>query len=265
MPLTFAQAQVIVATSAGVAVEKLGRLTSRMKQWQKMGFPVGTRGVGKGAKAEYGATQIFQLLLMMKFLKLGVTPDRAAEIVVVGWDQFRHGLFRTLLSHGDRDGHRHFFFVQIDALTELTTVGADRMAVIVNCVSDTEIASAWAGGSRKINEIADLGDESEIAAWYQAFVVQNRMGGSFVIEADSLIYWVWFCLQKMGISPSIFADEFESWFDEVWRGYDGGQRDDEQFLEYRNRSPMEHDIGKLDLAHCAHEAMSLVLEKHGHG
>ena len=241
MPLTFAQAQVIVATSAGVAVEKLGRLTSRMKQWQKMGFPVGTRGVGKGAKAEYGATQIFQLLLMMKFLKLGVTPDRAAEIVVVGWDQFRHGLFRTLLSHGDRDGHRHFFFVQIDALTELTTVGAERMAVIVNCV------------------------ESEIAAWYQAFVVQNRMGGSFVIEVDSLIYWVWFCLQKMGISPSIFADEFESWFDEVWRGYDGGQRDDEQFLEYRNRSPMEHDIGKLDLAHCAHEAMSLVLEKHGHG
>lgn len=266
MPLSFAQAQVIVAMSAGIAHEKLGSLTSRMKQWQKMGFPVGTKGVGKGAKAEYGASQIFQLLLMVRFLKLGVTPERAKEIIFVGWDQFRNGIFRTLLSNGDNDGSRHYFLVQLDALSDLTTPGADHMHVVVDCVSSAEICTAWQGANlTAVRNVRDLADEDEIVRWGRAFIVKNRMSGCFVMEVDSLIYWVWLCLREMGISPSIFAEEFEVWFHEVWKGFEGNQPDEDEFLAYRNRSAAEHDVGKLDLAACAREAMSLVLDKHSNG
>lgn len=260
MPLTFAQAQFIAATSAGVKAEKLGSLTSRLKQWQKMGFPDGTRGVGRGAKAEYGATQVFQLLLMMKFLKLGVTPERAKEIISAGWDQFRHGIFRTLLSHGSNDGDRHYFFVQLDALTELTTPDARHMHVSVDCVSNADIVTAWTA-----TDAESLQDEDEKAAWYRGFVVKNRMVGAFVIEVDSLIYWVWLCFREMGISPALFAPEFEVWYDEVWKGYEGDQRDDDQFLAFKNRSAIEIDVGKLDMAAFANEACSLVLNRHRNG
>lgn len=260
MPLTFAQAQAIVATSAGIAPEKLGSLTSRLKQWQKMGFPDGTRGVGRGAKAEYGATQIFQLMLMMRLLKLGVTPERAKEIISVGWDQFRHGIFRALLSHGSNDGERHYFFVQLDALSELTTPDADHMHVSVECVSNADIISAW-----NAPDTEGLESEDDYAAWHRGFVVKNGMAGAFVIEVDSLIYWVWLCLQKMGISPAIFAPEFEVWHDEVWKGYEGNQRDEDEFLRFKNRSAIEIDLGKLDMAAFANEACSLVLKRHRNG
>ena len=260
MPLTFAQAQFIVATSAGVAPEKLGSLTSRLKQWQKMDFPEGARGVGRGAKVEYGATQVFQLMLMMRLLKLGTTPERAKEIIITGWDQFRHGFLEALVSHGNEEGERHYFLIQLDALSELTTPGAKHMHVVVDTVSTARLRTAWDPMGEDQPE-----DEEWQMSFYYAFLVKNRLTASFVIEVDTLLYWLAMCLREMGISAAVFAPELDSWYDEVWKGYEGEQRDEEQFTSFRNRSAVDHDVGKVDLTQFSNDAFSSILRRYTDG
>lgn len=260
MPLTFAQAQFIIAASAGVAPETLGRLTSRLKQWQKMDFPEGTRGVGKGSKAEYGAAQVFQLMLMMKLLKLGLTPDRAKEIISTGWDQFRHGILEALVSHGIGDGQRHYFVVQLDALSELTTPGAKHIHAVVDTVSEARIRAAWDPVGEERPE-----DEDWQLSFFYNFVIRNRFTGSFVIEVDTLLYWVAMCLREMGVAPTVFAAELNEWYDQVWKGYEGNQRDQEEFARFKNRSALDHDVGKVNLKEFAASAFSEVLARYGNG
>lgn len=259
MPLTFAQAQVIVAMSAGVATEKIGSLTSRMKQWQKMGFPQGTRGVGKGAKAEYGAAQVFQLLLMMRFLKLGVTPDRAKRIIETGWDAFRHGVIHALISQANGDGERHYFVIQLDALSELTTPGADHEHSFIEVVTNLELKSAWEEGGQ--DEPAETRERAE----YASFVVKNRLSGAIVIEVDSLIYWLWACLKPMGISPSIFAEEFKKWHSDLCVGGHLNQPDEERFYSLVNRSAVEHDVATVDLSAMSRDALVSIADEHRNG
>lgn len=245
--------------SAGIAAEKLGSLTSRMKQWQKMGFPEGTRGVGRGAKAEYGAAQIFQLLLMMKLLKLGMTPERAKSIIETGWDAFRYGIIHTLISQSRGDEDRHYFVVQMDALSDLTTPGADHDHVFVEFLINQDFADAWA----KIDD--DLTGEEREKADYVSFVVKNRLTGALVIEVDSLIYWVWACLKPMGIAPSIFADEFNHWHAELYVGGHRRQTDEERFYSLANRSALEHNVANIDVFAMSRDALATIPDEHRNG
>ncbi len=245
--------------SVGVVTEKIGSLTSRMKQWQKMGFPEGTRGVGRGAKAEYGAAQIFQLLLMAKLLKLGATPDRAKRIIESGWDAFRHGIVHALIDQANANGERHFFLIQMDALSDLTTPGSDHEHIFVEIVTSKELEHAW----------DDVAPEAAVddpeRAEYASFVVKNRLSGAIVIEVDSLIYWLWACLKPMGISPSIFAEEFKSWHGELCIGGHLIQPDEERFYSLANRSAIEHNVAGIDVSAMSRDALVSVREKHRHG
>lgn len=259
MPLTFAQAQVVVAMSVGIATEKLGSLTSRMKQWQKMGIPSGTRGVGKGAKAEYGAAQMFQLLLMAKLLKLGATPHRAKKIIRSGWDAFRHGIVHTLISQANSDGERHFFLVQMDALSDLTTPGADHEHIFVEIVTSQELSNAWGAAVQEMP--TDDRERSE----YTSFVVKNRLSGAIVIEIDSLIYWLWACLKPMGIAPSVFAEEFKSWHADLCIGGHLMQPDEERFYSLANRSAIEHNVADIDVSAMSRDALVLIADEHRNG
>jgi len=259
LPLTFAQAQVIVAMSAGIVTEKIGSLTSRMKQWQKMGFPEGTRGVGKGAKAEYGAAQIFQLLLMVRLLRLGATPDRAKRIIETGWDAFRHGIVHTLISQANADGERHYYLIQMDALSDLTTPGADHEHIFVEIVTNEELRTAWR------EAVPDTSADQRERAEYSSFVVRNRLSGAIIVEVDSLIYWVWACLKPMGIAPSVFAEEFKSWHADLCVGGHLNQPDEERFYSLSNRSAVEHDVAKIDLSAMSQDALVLIPDEYRNG
>lgn len=225
-----------------------------------MDFPEGARGVGRGAKVEYGATQVFQLMLMMRLLKLGTTPERAKEIIITGWDQFRHGFLEALVSHGNGEGERHYFLIQLDALSELTTPGAKHMHVVVDTVSTARLRTAWDPMGEDQPE-----DEEWQMSFYYAFLVKNRLTASFVIEVDTLLYWLAMCLREMGISAAVFAPELDSWYDEVWKGYEGEQRDEEQFTSFRNRSAVDHDVGKVDLTQFSNDAFSSILRRYTDG
>lgn len=241
--------------SAGIAPAKLGSLTSRMKQWQKMGFPEGTRGVGKGAKAEYGAAQVFQLMLMMKFLRLGITPERAKSIIEDGWNAFCHGIVHALISQANADGERHYFLVQLDALSELTMPDSDHMPVFVDVVTKSEIASAW-------TELDGDPEGEKERDFYSSFVVKNRLSSAIVMEVDTLIYWVWACLEKMEVSPSVFAEEINGWHTAQRECEHLSQKDEREFYRFSNRSAVEHDVADIDITALSREALSLIPDKY---
>ena len=205
MSLTFAQAQFVVSTVAGIASEKSETFQSRLKQWQKMGFPEGTR-VGRGTKAEYGALQIFQLVILVKLLRVGMPPERAQKVVTSAWPALRGGIVEAVLCMANGADHLHYYLIQLDALSDLTTPGgSDHLHIFVDVFTDREMLLAWDEADE------DWTDDEKAQHKYSSFLVKNRMADSISIEIDSLIVWVWAALKAMGKGPDIFAPDFADW------------------------------------------------------
>jgi len=205
LSLTFADAHFVVSMVAGISPEKGETFRSRLKQWQKMGFPQGTK-VGRGVKAEYGAAQIFQLVLLVKLLRIGLTPDRAQRVIKSAWTRFMGGITEALICMSNGADHLHYFLVQLDALSELTSPGgADHMHVFVDVFTDTEMLMAWDDPDEESS------DEEKAQQAYSSFLVKNRMAVSISIEIDSLLVLVFAALRPLGKGPEVFASEFADW------------------------------------------------------
>lgn len=204
MSLSFAEASFITGLIAGIHPSKVETFASRIKQWQKKGFPEGTQ-VGKGARAQYGATQILQLALMAKLLKVGLTPERAQKVIETAWPVFKDGFVETLSCQAKGADHLHYFMVQLDALSDLSDPESDHEHIFVEMLTDDEMAEAWAPSE-------EIESEDELARYrYYSFLVKNRMALSITIEIDSLLIWVWAALKVRELDGSVFADEIAEW------------------------------------------------------
>ncbi|PQM27663.1 hypothetical protein CVO77_03575 [Sphingopyxis lindanitolerans] len=205
MSLTFAEAQFLVSLVAGIQPEKGETFRSRLKQWQKMGFPEGTK-VGRGVKAQYGARQILQLVLLVKLLRIGLTPERAQSVIKEAWTRFMGGFVEALICMSNGEDHLHYFTIQLDALSELTTPGgSDHMHAFVDVFTDTEMLMAWDEPDD------DWTEEERQQQAYSSFLVKNRMAVSIIVEIDSLLVWIWAGLEVLKKGPEVFADEFADW------------------------------------------------------
>jgi hypothetical protein len=206
--LSFGEASFLISLVAGIRPERAETFQSRLKQWQKMGFPEGTR-VGRGVKAEYGATQIFQLALLVKLLRVGLTPERAQNVIKDGWTRLKGGIVETVICMANAERHLHYFFIQLDALSDLTTEGgSDHLHTFIDVFTDSELLTAW-------DEVDEGWTEDERAQQaYSSFLVKNRMAVSITIEIDSLLVWVWAGLKALGKSADIFATEIAAWLKE---------------------------------------------------
>lgn len=205
MSLSFAEAQMVVSLVAGISVDKSETFRSRLKQWQKMGFPEGTK-VGKGVKAQYGASQVLQLVILVKLLRIGLTPERAQNLIKTGWKRFKGGFVEALACMANGETHLHYFFIQLDALSQLTSPGnSDHMHTFVDVFTDEELLMAWDDPNPDWTE--DQTKQQE----YLSFLVKNRMAVSITIEIDSLFLWIWAALSALNKGPEIFADEFSTW------------------------------------------------------
>lgn len=254
MPLTFAQAHFVVSMVAGVTPEKAQTFQSRLKQWQKMGFPEGTR-VGKGARAEYGALQVFQLAILVKLLRVGLTPERAQKVVTSAWTAFRGGIVEALLCMANGADHLHYYLIQLDALSDLTAPGgSDHLHIFVDVFTDQEMLFAWDEADE------DWTDEEKAQHEYSSFLVKNRMADAITIEIDSLIVWVWAALRAMGKGPEVFASELAQWVSECRRENYRQQPAERHFNDDTHNQSVALRDSSLNRVDEARAALSIVAD-----
>ena len=238
---------------ADISVLKSETFRSRLKQWQKMGFPEGTK-VGKGVKAEYGASQVLQLVLLVKLLRIGLTPERAQSLIKFGWKRFKGGFIEALNSMKNGENHLHYFFIQIDALSELTSPGeSDHMYTFVDVFADYELLMALDSPDPNWTE-QEIKQQS-----YLSYLVKNRMLMTITVEIDSLFTWIWAALDAVNKSPEIFADEFAEWAAELQKKEDDCQSSQEHF----DKDPFKQSIAlrtdNMDRQQLALQSLSKVI------
>jgi hypothetical protein len=235
MSLKFEEARFVIAFANNIRPEKSGTFTSRVQSWQKLDFPEGTRS-GRGVKAEYGAKQIFQLAIMMKLQRLGLTPERAIKVVKQGWPGFRDGIIETLMCHYNGETHLHYFVVQLDAISDLSDPEADHMHIFVETITEGMMLEAWM-------EPDDDWSEVDKNSWRNhAFYIKNRLACAITIEIDSMLMLIWAALGVRKFSPDLFADEFAEWEASARQGR-AAQEDEAQFnpTRYDRQSVAGHN------------------------
>jgi hypothetical protein len=233
MPLSFAETHFLVGMIGGVHPDRAETFRSRLKQWQKMGFPEGTR-VGKGVKAEYGATQILQLIMLVKLLRIGLTPERAQTLIFSAWDRIRAGFCEALICMANAEDHLHYFLIQLDALSDLSSPDApNHMHTFVDVFTDTEMRLAWSDND------SELSEEDRQQKEFSTFLLRNRMAVAITIEIDSLLVWMFIALETLKISPDVFADEFAEWITEFRQS---------DFRELGERAHFDDDLFKQSVA-----------------
>jgi hypothetical protein len=76
---TYAQAETALASMYGIPAEKqTGAFRGRIKQFRKLGFPLGLRP-GTGNKTLYSLEQVAEWAICLEFARFGMTPQLIAE------------------------------------------------------------------------------------------------------------------------------------------------------------------------------------------
>lgn len=71
-----------------------GALLARFKYFQRMGFP-GASNVGRGARAEYGLSDVLTLALAFELLETSATPVRIVRLLREAWPRIERALAGT--------------------------------------------------------------------------------------------------------------------------------------------------------------------------
>ncbi len=263
MPLTFAQVQFALGFVSQISAKRADAFESRLKQWQKMGFPEGVN-VGRGVRASYGATQVHQLLFMMKLLQVGLTPERAQKVVLSAWPAFKDAIVETIICRANGEDHLHYCLVQLDALTELKDDPADHMHVFVDTFTSDEIHEAFiSDGDFKdwLSENSEAVEESEAEFrqhQYISFLTKNRLATSISIEVDSLLILLWTALVPMGLNPEVFSSEIADWERERRARGRAQQQAEEHFAKPLVSESIADRVTNFDVSAAAWSALALV-------
>lgn len=214
MSLTFAQAHFALSFVSQIAPSRADAFEARLKQWQKMGFPEGIN-VGRGVRASYGATQVYQLLFMLKLLHVGLTPERAQRVVLAGWTSIKDAIAETVVDIANRETRLHYSLIQLDALSELKEPPADHMHVFVDTFTSEEVQDAFMSNEEYRSWLEQAGhkaDDTELRQQeYISFLTKNRLATCICIEIDSLLILLWAAFGAMRVSPDVFSDEISEW------------------------------------------------------
>jgi hypothetical protein len=223
--LSFGQLEACLAHIQQVADEKRYTFQSRLKQWQKMGFPAGTK-VGKGVKVKYTFQHLCQIVVMMQMMRLGLTPERSIHMVNSGWPRFREGMLQGIDNLAKVQPQIVYAFVHVNALAELNW---DPMpwkdTVTVDIVTDEELSGLWFGideterwdeTEAKAAETKKRGYSSE--AWVE--MVRMSLADTIVIELNLIVMTCLFAIEQVvRMDPKLFAPEIAEWRreDKNWR------------------------------------------------
>jgi hypothetical protein len=202
--LTFGQVEATLAAMEKIHPEKRKAFYSRLKQWQKLGFPEGVN-VGKGTRAEYGATQLFQLAYMIELQRIGLSPERGIEAVQAAWPVLVSGLIETTVCMAGGADHLHYCALQVDALTGFSEPGVDHAHVYASLFIDKHL-----GVVSFMGEGENLAEEERVRYLRMRNTLLNQIAGSIVIETDSLLLRLWSAMVEAKIDPLVLSEDFRS-------------------------------------------------------
>ncbi|MEG8045771.1 hypothetical protein QP175_05800 [Sphingomonas aerolata] len=263
MPLTFAQAQFALAFVSQISPKRADAFEARLKQWQKMGFPEGVN-VGRGVRASYGATQVHQLLFMMKLLQVGLTPERAQKVVISGWPAFKDAIVETILCRANGEDHLHYCLIQLDALSELKEDPSDHMHVFVDAFTSDEIHEAFISDQDFMEWLSDNDTVPTDATsnlrqhQYLSFLTKNRLATSISIEVDSLLVLLWTGLVAIGLTPEVFSSEIADWERERRARGRAQQETEQHFAKPLISESVADRVTNFDVSAAAWSALAML-------
>lgn len=215
--LGFGQLEACLAHIQQVSDEKRYTFQSRLKQWQKMGFPAGTK-VGKGAKVKYTFQHLCQIVIMMQMMRLGLTPERSIHMVNSGWPLFRMGLLDAIDHLAKVNPQIVYAFIHVNALAELSWNPEPwKETVHVDIVTDEMLAGLWFGidesdrwevSEAKAAEAKKRGYSEE--AWIEA--LRMSLADTIVIELNLVVMTCLFAIEQVvRMDPKSFSREIAEW------------------------------------------------------
>lgn len=208
MALSFGQVEEVLATANNIASERREAFQSRLKQWQKMGFPEGVN-VGRGLRAKYGAKQLFQLAFCIRLMALGLTPERSQEVIVKGWPKFRQAMIASTERMIGGERPLVYLMISLDALTPLQEPSADHMHIHATPTTAEIIADGLVGDPE------DYEPEDREGFINFQLIFRNAMVNTLVLEVDSILLRIWYAMEFKGISVEALSADFEKWLIKV--------------------------------------------------
>lgn len=118
----FAQVSGALAAIHDVAPERVTAFQSRLKHYQKQGFPIGTK-TGRGRAAEYTVEHALKLALILECNEMGLSPDRARYVVSLNLYRAKMALRMAADSLIDGKPYPTFIYFDPSGLDDLKAPG----------------------------------------------------------------------------------------------------------------------------------------------
>jgi len=95
MEMSFKQVEQVFVERFAIDEKRAVGFRARLQHLQRRAMPSGVK-TGKGKRASYGWMQVIQLMVVLDFLDLGMTPDIAVRRVQQSTDQIIAGIHRVV-------------------------------------------------------------------------------------------------------------------------------------------------------------------------
>lgn len=190
MILTYGQIEATIVGHLRIHPDRVGTLRARIKQLQKLQFPIGVN-VGRGTKMQYSGEHLFQLVTAFELINLGLPAFTATTIATENWDVFAaayayaiklrnsslstskmpfiytritHVALGALLSEQDADdsGDRHRNHGHVEAIARLLR-SPPTAGHILLCTS--QIAESTLGAARRVGRVPNAFKDDEFEGW----------------------------------------------------------------------------------------------------
>ena len=101
MQLSYRQLEATLAAYLNVHPDRIGTFRARMKQLQRLEFPIGVN-IGRGVRMTYTASHLLQLAAAFEIMGAGLAAKTATNLVNEFWDRFEaaFGRSHSRLSYG---------------------------------------------------------------------------------------------------------------------------------------------------------------------
>ncbi len=128
MDFSFSQIEATLAGLHRIAPAHRTAFASRIKNYQRQGFPPGTQ-TGKGRAASYNIGHLLQLAFVFEFNQLGLLPERASNTVTANLETINYAITECIGYKGIKPGEVFIHFDPFNLIDLMDPVYTDPVSV----------------------------------------------------------------------------------------------------------------------------------------